>query len=55
MKPTTHSDADWQAEQDLRTLIDAAKIRADKTRFKAAMKKREEMVLALSNVSTQET
>lgn len=29
-------DRDWQAQQDMRTLIDAEKIKKDKARYKAA-------------------
>lgn len=41
---------EWQAESDLRTLIEAEKIRKDSKRLKAAMKKREEMQATLKNV-----
>lgn len=40
----------WQAESDLRTLIEAEKIKKDKTRFNAAMKKKAEMSKDLANV-----
>ena len=43
-------DKDWQAESDLRTLIEAEKIRKDKGRMAAAMKKRAEMTAALAAV-----
>lgn len=43
-------EKDWQAESDLRTMIEAEKIKADKPRLKAAMAKRKEMQKALSNV-----
>lgn len=36
-------DKDWQAESDLRTLIEAEKIKGDKKRMQAAMKKKREM------------
>jgi len=41
------SDKDWEAENDLRILIDAEKIKADPKRLKAAMKKKREMKSAL--------
>lgn len=40
----------WQAEGDLRTLIEAEKIKRDKTRYNAAMKKKVEMSKDLANV-----
>jgi hypothetical protein len=42
----------WMAESDLRTLIDAEKIKADPDRIKAAMKCRDEMKKALVSIST---
>jgi len=44
-------DNDFQAECDLRCLIDAEKIRKDKGRLARAMKKHREMEEALHNVS----
>lgn len=46
-------DKDYQAECDLRTLIEAEKIRKDKTRHSAAMKKRDAEMMALANVDKQ--
>lgn len=43
-------DKSWQAEDDLRTLISAEKIKSDKDRFAAAMKKRDEMKKAIMNI-----
>lgn len=40
----------WMAESDLRTLIDAEKIKADPERIKAAMKCRDEMKKALGAI-----
>lgn len=40
----------WKAESDLRTLIDAEKIKADKARFKAAMDMADEQKKALGKV-----
>jgi len=37
------SDNDWRAESDLRTLMEAQKIKSDKGRFRAALAKRDEM------------
>lgn len=53
---TSQSDAemrDWQAESDLRTLIDAEKIKADKARLKAAMAKQAEMKKSLNALEAQ--
>lgn len=44
------SDDDWQAECDLRALIDAEKIKADDKRMKRAMAKHAEMMTALKAV-----
>jgi hypothetical protein len=44
------SEKDWQAESDLRTLIEAEKIKRDKKRLAAAMKKKREMKKALEQV-----
>lgn len=44
------ADAEWKAEHDLRTLIDAEKIQADEKRLKAAMAKREEQMAALKKI-----
>ena len=43
-------EKDWQAESDLRTLIEAEKVKADKPRLKAAMAKKREMQKALGKV-----
>lgn len=40
-------DADWRAESDLRTLVEAQMIRSDPKRFKAAQKKAKEQAAAL--------
>lgn len=46
-----HGDSDdWRAESDLRTLIEAEKIKADKARYKRALAKRDEMRGHLSSV-----
>lgn len=41
--PSAYDEKKWQAESDLRTLIEAEKIKADPERIKAAMKCRDEM------------
>lgn len=46
----TGMDEDWKAESDLRTLIDAEKIKLDAPRLKAAMTKKREMEKSLSKV-----
>ena len=44
------SDEDFRAENDMRSLIDAEKIKKDKGRFSAAMKKGREQRDALTSV-----
>ena len=46
----SQSDKDYRAEDDLRTLISAEKIKRDKPRMKAAMGKHKEMLAAMKNV-----
>jgi hypothetical protein len=41
---------DWEAESDLRTLIDAEKIKADPDRLKRAMAKKKELQKALKGM-----
>ena len=48
--PSEKSEADWMAENDLRTLIDAAEIRSNPDRLKRAMVKKREMQKNLSKV-----
>lgn len=43
-------DKEYQAEDDLRTLINAEKIKKDKARLSAAMKKHKEMMAAMQAV-----
>lgn len=40
----------WKAESDLRTLIDAEKIKKDKDRYAAAMKLHKEQTAALAAI-----
>ena len=42
----------WMAESDLRTLIEAEKIKADPKRLKAAMAAKREQMDALKNIKT---
>ncbi len=44
------SDAEWQAESDLTTLIDAEKIKKDKKRLKAVMAMKKKLEAALKKV-----
>ena len=44
-------DLDFEAEDDVRTLVRAEEIRKDKPRLKRAMKKAREQMTALENVS----
>lgn len=46
-------DKDWQAECDLRTLIDAEKIKKDKARHAAALKKHAEMMAAMQEIKKE--
>ena len=43
-------EEDFQAESDLRALIEAEKIKKDKKRMSAAMKKHKEMMTAMSSI-----
>lgn len=40
----------WRAESDLRTLVDAEKIKSDPDRLKSAMKMKREQMDALKNI-----
>lgn len=44
------TEKDWRAESDLQTLIEAEKIKRDKTRLKAAMAKKRALAKALESV-----
>lgn len=44
------SDKDYQAESDLRALVEAQKVRADKGRLKAAMAMAKKQMAALKSV-----
>lgn len=49
------SDQDWRAESDLRTLIEAEKIKKDKKRFAVAQAKAKEQMLEVANVASEES
>jgi len=49
-QPTTAEDKEFEAEQDVRTLISAEKIKGDKSRLKRAMTKAREQMKALEKV-----
>ena len=46
-------EKDWRAEDDLRTLIEAEKIKQDKARLKAAMTKKRELSKALDGMEAR--
>ena len=46
----TAEDKDFEAEQDVRTLVNAEKIKGDKSRLKRAMGKAKEQMTALTKV-----
>lgn len=49
----TKEESRWQAEDDLRTLLRAADIRADKARYKAAMAEAKRQADQLAKVKQQ--
>ncbi|BDE74078.1 MULTISPECIES: hypothetical protein [Delftia] len=46
------SDADWRADEDMRTLARAEEIRKDPKRLKAALAKAKEKIAELQNLQT---
>ena len=46
-------DKKYQAESDMRTLVEAAKIKSDKSRHDAAMKMAREQRKALADISNE--
>lgn len=48
--PSAKDMKKWQAEDDLRTLINAEKIKKDKPRLAAAMKYRDEQLASLTKI-----
>ncbi len=51
-QPVSAEDKEFQAEQDVRTLIDAEKLKGDKARLKRAMTKAREQMKALRKVQS---
>ncbi|GAA4108824.1 hypothetical protein ACFFTN_01420 [Aminobacter aganoensis] len=51
--PSSADMKEWEAEDDLRTLINAEKVKADPARLKAAMKKQAEMKKAIDAVGSE--
>lgn len=43
-------DKEYMAESDLRTMVEAEKIKRDKPRMAAAMKKHKDMMAAMENI-----
>ena len=50
MHAMTAEEKDYQAERDLNTLIDAEKIKKDKTRLKAVMARKRTLAKALEKL-----
>lgn len=48
--PSAKSEKDWQAEDDLRTLIRAEEVKADKGRLRAALNCRDHQKEQLSKI-----
>ena len=49
------SDDYWRAESDLRTLIEAEKIKKDKKRFAAAQAKAKDQMMEVAAVASEES
>ena len=49
----TAEDKEYQAERDLNTLIDAEKIKKDKTRLKAVMARKKMLMIAFDKIGYQ--
>lgn len=49
------SDDDWRADSDLRTLIEAEKIKKDNKRFAAAKAKAKEQLIEVASVASEES
>lgn len=47
------SDAEWRAESDLRTLIEAEKIEADPKRYKAAQALAKQRMMEVAKVASE--
>lgn len=48
-------DTEWRAESDLRTLVEAEKIKKDKKRFAAAQDKAKEQLMEVASVASEES
>lgn len=48
-------DGEWRAESDLRTLVEAEKIKKDKKRFAAAQAKAKEQMMEVASVASEES
>lgn len=48
-------DSEWRAESDLRTLIEAEKIKKDKKRFAAAQAKAKDQMMEAAYVASEES
>lgn len=48
-------DSEWRAESDLRTLVEAEKIKKDKKRFAAAQGKAKEQMMEVAAVASEES
>jgi len=47
-------EKEWRADSDLRTLIEAEKIKKDKPRYTAAMKVHKDMMAAMEKIEEDE-
>lgn len=48
-------ESEWRAESDLRTLVEAEKIKKDKKRFVAAQAKAKEQMMEVASVASEES
>lgn len=48
-------ESDWRAKSDLRTLVEAEKIKKDKKRFAAAQAKAKEQMMEVASVASEES
>ena len=52
-KEAEEREAEWQAERDLNTLIDAEKIKQDKDRIARVLKRKKTLMAALKNAGEE--
>lgn len=52
-KEAEEQEAEWQAERDLNTLIDAEKIKQDKDRIARVLKRKKTLMAALKNAGEE--